>query len=80
MEPDEPKTITYAIYEHPSDYPAGYVVREWLSVAGETQPGSAQRANSLEEARALLPPGVTKIDSDDPDPTIIETYLSESRA
>ncbi len=33
MEPVE----QYAIYEHPSDHPDGYVVREWLIAGGQVR-------------------------------------------
>lgn len=70
-------TITlYAIYEHPSDLPEGYVVRQWLIGAGETQPGDATRHVSLAEARASLPPGAEQVGGVGPDdPTIIETWM-----
>ena len=79
MEPDQPKIVTYAIYKNPKDHPTGYVLREWLVVAGETQPGDSHRVDTLEEARALLPEEATRIDSTDPDPVIIETYISPTR-
>jgi hypothetical protein len=74
MEPEDRKIVTYAIYKGPSDHPDGYVLREWVSAAGETQPGDAHYVGTLEEARALLPQGVEKVNVTDPNPLIIETY------
>jgi hypothetical protein len=72
----EPQTLTqYAIYEHPEDDPENYVVREWLTTAAGTQPGDSWRAPELEEARRFLPPGVERIEWDDPDPKIIEVWM-----
>ena len=65
----------YAIYENPDDFPAGYVVREWL-IDGETiLPGDGHRAATLDEAHELLPDGVVLIELDDPDPHIIEVWI-----
>jgi hypothetical protein len=70
-------TITqYAIYERPSDFRDGYVVRQWLISGDEIQPGDATRHPSLEEARASLPPGAVKVSGVDPkEPTIIEVWM-----
>ena len=65
----------YVIYEHPADYPEGYVVREWEITAGEVQIGPAQPAATLEEARSLIPPGATQIEvGPQEDKTIIEIW------
>jgi hypothetical protein len=73
----EPQTIRqYAIYEHPRDYPDGYVVREWIITAGRVEMGEAKQADDLEGARALLPEGVSRLDTwDDPDETIVEVWM-----
>jgi len=78
-QPEDLKTALkqYAIYEHPRDYPDGYVVRDWLVTrGGDVLPGDSQRAESLDAARALLPPGATKVSGPDlDDPTIIEVWM-----
>lgn len=66
----------YAIYAHPDDFREGYVVREWLIAAGHTLPGERWHAATLEEARALLPAGVTKIADGDPqERKIVEVWM-----
>lgn len=59
----------YAIYEHPDDHPEGYVLREWLTLPRQTLPGDSHKVATLEEARALLPPGATKV-SEGPEPGV----------
>ncbi len=77
--PPEPEELEsalkqYAIYERPIDYPEGYVVREWLITAGEALPGHSWRAATLEEARAQLPEGVSKL-PDFGDPNALEVWM-----
>jgi hypothetical protein len=67
----------YAIYEHPSDYPEGFVVREWYVTSEGAEPGPAQQAKTLEEARSLLPEGATKVEEGRTpnEPQIIEVWM-----
>jgi hypothetical protein len=66
----------YAIYDHPADFPDGYVVRTWLIEAGQVQAGEARTAATLEEARALIPPGTELIENVyEDDPKIIEVWM-----
>lgn len=66
----------YAIYDHPRDYPDHFVVREWLIFPGHTQPGDAWLAETIEEARTVLPSGTTQISGPDPkDPILIEVWM-----
>jgi hypothetical protein len=51
----------WVIYKHPSDYPDHYVVRQWLCTEPPTPFQEAQLADTLEEARALLPPGLKNV-------------------
>ncbi len=67
--------VQYAIYDHPDDYPDSFVVREWRVLPGEIQPGPAQLANSLEEARGLIPAGKERLpDFPGDDPKIVEVW------
>lgn len=75
MEPEDTPIVTWTIYEKPEDHPTGYVIRQWLTVAGETQPGDAWKVNTLEEARQLLPAGSTKTPFTDEDPIIVGTWI-----
>jgi hypothetical protein len=66
----------YSIYDHPDDYPDGFVVREWLVTAGDVQAGTASTAASLEEARKLIPAGAERTDrAPSDDPKIVETWI-----
>ncbi len=67
----------YAIYEHPDDHPDGYVLREWLILPAQTLPGDSHKVATLEEARALLPAGVSKV-SEGPEPgatNLVEVWM-----
>ena len=65
----------YAIYDHPTDYPDNWVVRELDVGAGTVGFGEAQLADSLEEARGLLPAGAELAQEGDPtDPNIAEVW------
>ena len=49
----------WTIYERPTDYPVGFVVRRYDIVPGlDPIVGPAWTAGSLEEARKLIPPGL----------------------
>jgi hypothetical protein len=74
--PTSATIIHWVVYEHPTDHPDGYVVRQWHLGAGEAQPGDATRHATLAEAHGALPEGVTQISGPDAqDPTIIETWM-----
>jgi hypothetical protein len=53
----------WTIYERPLDYPAHFVVREFR-IAGATvvAQGDCKLADSLEEARALVPTGLARLE------------------
>jgi hypothetical protein len=74
---DRQRVKTFAIYEHPLDYPIGYIVREWYGDAeGKSEPGSAWAAATIEDARSLLPEGSVRIAGRDPkDPVIAEVWM-----
>lgn len=66
----------WTIYDHPADYPRHFVVRSYL--VGREGEGSSrvQLADSLEEARACVPPGLfCMARSPDDDPPIVETWF-----
>ena len=62
----------WVIYDHPRDYPDGYVVREWHIVRGSDTPvvtDNARTAASIEGARAWVPEGlicIGRYPEDDP--------------
>lgn len=70
---------TWTIYDHPSDYPDHWVVRPFRSEDGRVRPGMAKLADTLEEARALVPIdrfGLHRMEpSPGDDPVIAETWI-----
>lgn len=67
----------YTIYEHPRDFPNGFVVRRW-TVTGAPEPvrGEATYHASIGEARRAVPQGLTLIPrSPDDDPKVLESWL-----
>ncbi len=66
----------YAIYDHPEDYPTGFVVREWLLSGDQPVAGEGWPASTLDEAHRRLPAGSVQIGGQDPaEPQIIETWM-----
>lgn len=66
----------YTIYFRPLDFPMGYIVRYWLVGAKTVRVGEAHTADSLCEARTLIPRGrlcMPRQHGDDP--TIVETWI-----
>lgn len=73
--PASPPPRSFAVYAHPTDYPEGYVLREWLYTPHST-PGRAWSSISLEDLRTALPDGAEQVSGQDPgDPTIIEVWM-----
>jgi hypothetical protein len=69
---------SWTIYFNPSDYPWKYVVRKFdLGGAGEARPTADMFvADSLDEARALLPLGLSCFErATDDDAVIVETWI-----
>lgn len=68
----------YVIYDHPRDFPVGFVVRRWEIRAGDDlRPTQVWRAESLEHARKLVPPqaDVCIPRSPEDDYAIVETWM-----
>lgn len=70
--------VQYAIYDHPMDYPEHFVVRAWFAFAdGLLQPDPAcQLAETLDQARSLVPEGLTCLPRFEwDDPKIAEVWI-----
>jgi hypothetical protein len=66
----------WTIYEQPKDFPGGFVVRPWTITGHGPEPGAAFVAATLEEARGIVPPGLTWMDrAPDDDGAIVETWI-----
>jgi hypothetical protein len=62
----------WTIYEYPSDYPQGYVVRRGVARATGYVPDTiAQYAPTLEAAMRLLPPGLYPLGRQPDDDAVI---------
>lgn len=78
--PPETGALTmWVIYDHPTDYPKGYVLRSHYVLMDATQRVSeiAWYASTPDELRAILPPGVgTNLGRRaDDDPAILEVWV-----
>lgn len=75
----DPKTDLpmWVIYDHPSDYPSSFVVRrQWAGNGKVFADAKCFLCQSLEAARAVVPPGLHCIARDPADdPVIVETWL-----
>lgn len=69
------RLFTWVIYDHPADYPEHYVVRPWVTDGGAIASFAARTFDTLEEARAVLPDGLTLSPLPEPDPAILEVWL-----
>lgn len=67
----------WTVYDHPRDYPDGFVAR--MHVVGRGAHGPTARAlygATLGDVRAALPPGLTCLArSPDDDPRIVESWI-----
>lgn len=67
----------WTVYDHPTDYPDGFVARMGIvgqKISGQTQ--MAVFAETLDGVRALLPPGLFRLERDKhDDPVIVETWV-----
>ena len=67
----------YAIYDHPSDFPDHFVVREWRVADGRVEPAEdCWLTKTLEEARAIIPAGFYNVGRwTGDDPVIVEVWI-----
>lgn len=68
----------WTIYAAPADFPTvPFVVRGWLIHGTQSQPSGAMGfADTLDEARAFLPPGLVRfVPQHGDDPVIVESWM-----
>jgi hypothetical protein len=67
----------WTVYDHPSDYPDGYIARLFIIDSRNPRATSVSvTAPTLEEVRKLLPPGLYRLHrSPEDEPQIVETWL-----
>lgn len=75
----EPVITIWVIYDHPTDFPDHFVVRQWHVLGGITTPAAdlnCWQAFTLEEARRFIPAGLTNIGRlPEDDPAILEAWI-----
>lgn len=74
----QPKLIMdqWVIYDHPADYPNGYVVRKWETIPGGMMPVSYTGCATLKDAWNAIPLGcVPDGRHPDDDPVIFERWV-----
>lgn len=69
--------LIWTVYDHPRDYPAEWIARCWTIRDGQPAPTTdIRRGPTLDAVRALLPPGLFRLDRQPGDePQIVETWL-----
>ncbi|TAL42613.1 MAG: hypothetical protein EPN91_07915 [Salinibacterium sp.] len=70
--------IQVVIYNRPSDYPDGYLVKTYIVERGNIAPGKilGHSLPSLEAARELVPDGMWRIERlPGDDPVIVEVWV-----
>ncbi len=66
----------WTIYAQPKDFPEGYVVRRWMVGPGKASPAEAYTAETLEDARQGIPPGLHRMErTPEDDPAILESWI-----
>ena len=67
----------YTIYERPTEYPEGYLVRRYhAGMGGALYTGDTMRAASLDKAREIIPPGLQQVPRGQIDPPeVVETWV-----
>lgn len=72
QQPDRPLE-SFAIYDHPRDYPDHFVVRRWV---GDVPTCDFAIADTLDAARAEVPDGLYRIPCQiADDPVLVEVWL-----
>lgn len=70
---------TWTIYDHPRDFPEGYIARRWDLMDGQEEPvwtPNVFTAMTLEGVREQLPWGLVPFGRNPGDaPSIVETWL-----
>ena len=79
LRPGKPMTSSlsiWAVYDHPNDYPDGFVARRFETDAGGSATSDMFTASSLHELRSLLPPGLVCLSrAERDDPHIVEVWM-----
>ena len=67
----------WVVYDHPLDYPDKFVARRWdIYVGVLSATDDLHLAETLDEARLLIPPGLYRLARfEDDDPCIVEIWL-----
>ena len=75
----EAQTLSiWTIYDHPLDYPQGFIARRWvIQTAGDVIASNDIRtADSLDEVRQMIPAFLHRLPRQDgDDPKIVESWI-----
>ena len=67
--------LVWAVYNSPTDHPGKFIARPY-SIRRQVALRCHLTADSLDQIRRLLPPGVVRLDrNSDDDPKIVETWV-----
>ncbi len=75
--PQDARMTTWVIYDHPEDFPDGYVLRPQYVVEGHKEVVPSRigwYAADPDYLRTLLPPGLSLCPIEDPNPKILEVW------
>lgn len=71
----EPMTM-FTVYDHPSDYPIGFVLRRWIITDGQALAADARFAPTLEDVREFVPAGFARVPRNpNDDATVVESWI-----
>ncbi len=66
----------WTVYENPRDYPGQFVARKWLAGRRVQATDEVRVAQSLQQLRECLPPGLVCLQRQDgDDPAIVEVWM-----
>lgn len=76
MSDAQPELVIWTIYLNPLDAPGKFVLRPWTIRDGKPVPGEARIYEDLDEARAQVPPGLSRLDRNPVDePQVVESWI-----
>lgn len=77
MPETEPALTMFTVYKNPSDFPPGYALRKWsITERGPIAEEGRGGVWSLDEIRAMIPPGLHRMDRmPEDEPCIVEVWI-----
>jgi len=73
---DESLSVIWSIFENTTDAPGKFVARRFFASARGVQPDIGFTEDTIEQARARIPPGLVRIPPQPGElPTVVESYI-----